>query len=488
MKQVRRILALCSALSVFSSLLAPTPSADEVPAANKLMIAVDDLSDCILILQSHPGMKTPNCDRLAKRSVNFTRAHCAAPICNPSRVADITGMAPHQTGVYQLGDRMSRSKPALEAVSLEENFARHGYPTYLTGKYYHAKEEDWLPKPRLDAAWMQRLAPFRNHEPRNGPNRIIGGGILSSGPASIGVESMPDSAIGNNTRGWLWQKHDKPFFIVPGITKPHLSFVVPQQFFDLYPLDSLVLPKILRDDYDDIPESVKGTSLRRGDLEKFAKIRETKNRGKEVMQAHLASISFCDSVLGQNLDALEASLYSDKTIVVLWSDYGYHIGEREWLHKRALWTQTTRVPFLISVPGLETAGENCIAPVSLLDIYPTLNELCHFDQNVPQTLAGHSLTYPLKHPSHDWPHVAVTSHVEGNAAVTYDRYHYIKYADGSEEMYDHQTDPREFKGLAQRPELKSVIKRIAASLPKSWKSEGIRRRIGTTDSQRDTEE
>lgn len=432
------------------------------------MIAVDDLNDYVSISQHHPGIKTPNFDRLAKRSMNFTRAYCAAPICNPSRVAVLTGMAPHHTGIYQLSHRMSQSAPALAAIALEENFKRHGYETYLTGKYYHASEDHWLPKDRLDAAWTTRQLPFSDHSPKGGPNKIIGGGILSIGPAAIGVESMPDMAIVKNTRGWLAEQHDKPFFIAHGINKPHLSFVVPQRFFEMYPLDSLSLPETVAKDYDDIPATVRSTFLGQGDLQKFAQIRARKNGWKEVMQAYLASISFCDWVLGQILDDLDSSRYADNTIVVLWSDHGYHIGEKEWLHKRALWTQTTRVPFLISVPGMAMAGKHCAASVSLMDIYPTLNELCGLDQQVPQSLAGHSLGPLLKDPQDVWLHVAVTSHDVGNAAVTDARYHYIRYADGAEELYDHQTDSREYRNLASQAELKPVIQRLAASLPPSW--------------------
>ena len=163
--------AVCIAIVLATGLVTDNLTLADANSPNVLMIAVDDLSDYVSILQNHPGIKTPNFDRLAKRSVNFTRAYCAAPICNPSRVAVLTGMAPHETGVYQLGDRMSRSEPALAAVALEENFKRHGYDTYLTGKYYHANEDHWLPKGRLDAAWTQRLAPFSDHAPKNGPNK-----------------------------------------------------------------------------------------------------------------------------------------------------------------------------------------------------------------------------------------------------------------------------------------------------------------------------
>ena len=137
---------------------------------NVLMIAIDDLNDYISVLQNHPGIKTPNFDRLAARGINFTRAYCAAPLCNPSRVALVTGMAPNQTGVYQLGDLISRSAPAMAAVALEEQFKRHGYDTYFTGKYYHAGEDHWWPKERLDAMWTERKAPFSDHGPKTGPN------------------------------------------------------------------------------------------------------------------------------------------------------------------------------------------------------------------------------------------------------------------------------------------------------------------------------
>ncbi len=468
-------------LLILSLTIGSSNFAHESPHPNVLMIAVDDLNDYVSLLQNHPGIRTPNFDRLAKRSVNFTRAYCAAPICNPSRVSVLTGMAPHQTGVYQLGDLMSSSAPAMAAIALEENFKRHGYDTYLTGKYYHANEDHWLPKVRLEKAWTQRKLPFSDHSPKDGPNKLIGGGILSIGPASIGIESMPDTAIVKNTRGWLAEKHDKAFFIVHGINKPHLSFVVPQQFFDMYPLDSLVLPESIGDDYNDIPATVQTTFLKQSDLRKFAQIRESQDGWKEVMQAYLASISFCDWALGEILDDLEASEYAQNTIVVLWSDHGYHIGEKEWLHKRALWTQTTRVPFLISVPGMTTAGKNCDAPVSLLDIYPTLNELCDLNLPVPQKLAGHSLAPLLKNTDLDWPHVAVSSHDVGNAAVTDARYHYIRYVDGSHELYDHETDPREYINLADEPDRNSVIARLSEHFPKSWEPTSSKKKASVSN-------
>lgn len=436
---------------------------------NVLMIAVDDLNDYVSILQNHPGIQTPNLERLAKRSVNFTRAYCAAPVCQPSRAAVTSGMAPHQTGIYELADPLKTSQPALAAISLEEQFKRHGYATYLTGKYYHGKTASWWPDDRVAAAWTEKKPPFSDHGPK-GPKGgdIMGPGVYSSGPAPGGMESMPDVEILKNTQGWLAQKHDKPFFMVHGISKPHLSFVVPQRFFDLYPLASIKRPEILQDDYSDIPAYAKDSVLQEKDLAMFKRVSDTEQGWEKVMQAYMASISFCDWVLGEILDSLDASPYAENTIIILWSDHGYHIGEKAKLHKRALWTQTSRMPFLIHLPGMKSAGQPCAAPVSLLDIYPTLNELCRLDQAVPQALFGHSLAPLLADPSSTWPHLALTSHGPENAAVTDARYHYIRYADGSEELYDHQTDPREYKNLASQPDLKPVTQRLAAKIPTDW--------------------
>ncbi len=469
-----RVSVIVLALFLMSGVLDPG-LASERP--NVLMIAIDDLSDYVSILQDHPGIKTPHFDRLAKRSLNFTRAYCAAPLCQPSRAAVITGMAPHQTGIYDLGHSMTNSPPAMAAIGLEEQFKRHGYDTYQTGKLYHAEptKRAW-PAERMKSAWTEMKEPFSDHGPMlaNG-NTIMGRGISAIGPAPGGLATMPDVACLKNTQGWLAQQHDKPFLIVHGINMPHVAFVVPQEFFDLYPLDEIVVPEVPLDDIEDLPNKMWVESRQ------FRKVRDSKNGWNQIMQAYMASISFCDWVLGELLDSLDSSPYADNTIVVLWSDHGYHIGEKERFAKRALWTQTSRVPFLISVPGMTTASRNCDASVSLLDIYPTLYEFCHFDQNVPQTLAGHSLRSLLQNPNHGWPHVAVTSHGEGNAAVTDARYHYIQYADGSKEVYDHQTDPREYNNLAQQPNLKPVMERLAESIPKSWIRADSKRRDLTAE-------
>ncbi len=437
---------------------------------NVIMIPIDDLADYVSILQDHPGIHTPNFDRLAKNSVVFTRAFAAAPLCQPSRAAVSCGMFPHRTGIYTLKESLADSPVALEAVSLAEQFKRHGYDTFMTGKYYHGKPKNWWPADRIDAMWTEKMPPFSDHGPYLTQAEVIETkGIYAVGPAPGGMKSMPDVKSLAHMRQWLNEKHKNPFLIIQGINKPHLSFVAPQEFFELYPLDEIQVPETVEDDLADVPAASSKIFSRKDRLQ-FKRVRDYKDGlgWKMTMQGYLASISFCDWVLGQILDELGSSPYANNTIVVLWSDHGYHIGEKEKLHKQALWSQSCRVPFVIRLPNKTDSGSRCEAPVSLLDIYPTLRELCGLSKAVPQQLDGHSLVALLDDPDAEWPCVATTSHGPENAAVSDSRYRYIRYSDGSEELYDHQSDPREYQNVASDPEREAVKKRLAASLPAKW--------------------
>jgi arylsulfatase A-like enzyme len=279
-------------------------------------------------------------------------------------------------------------------------------------------------------------------------------------------EDLPD----HHAAGWaverLNENHDQPFFLMVGFLRPHVPWYVPKRWFDLFDKEKITLPPYRQDDLDDVPQIARDISI----LKQMPRTEWAKenNQWRNIVHAYLACISFSDHQVGRVLDALDKSPHKDNTIIVLWSDHGYHIGEKEKVHKRALWTQSSRTPFLISLPGMTHAGTSCAAPVSLMDIYPTLNEICGLDQKVPQALAGHSLAPLLENPGADWPHVAVTSHGMGNAAVTDARYHFIRYLDGSEELYDHQNDPREYRNIAGNPEMNAVIQRLAAALPRHW--------------------
>ncbi|MDA7881960.1 sulfatase-like hydrolase/transferase, partial [Akkermansiaceae bacterium] len=320
---------------------------------------------------------------------------------------------------------------------------------------------------RLDAMWTERKAPFSDHGPYLKKGEVIKTkGIYAVGPAPGSMESMPDFQSLKHTRLWLSQKHEKPFFLVQGINKPHLSFTVPQEFFDLYPLESIQLPETIPNDLSDIPPAAFEIFSRK-DSAQFKHIRDYQDgRGwKLTMQAYLASISFSDWILGQIIDALEAGPHAKNTLIVLWSDHGYHLGEKEKLHKQTLWNQACHVPLIISLPEAQSSGTRCDAPVSLLDLYPTLNTLCQFTQAPPQVLDGHDLSPLLANPKATWTHPSITSHGPQNLAISDQRYRYIRYQDGSEELYDHKTDPHEFKNLAADPAMTSHKKRLGHMLP-----------------------
>jgi arylsulfatase A-like enzyme len=243
--------------------------------------------------------------------------------------------------------------------------------------------------------------------------------------------------------------------------RPHLPWYVPQKYFDLYSLDEIVLPQVRDDDLDDIPaEGLKLAKARRSDFEAIKKA----DKWKHSVRAYLASITYADDQLGRVLDALDKSPHAKNTIVVLWSDHGWHLGEKQHWHKTTLWEEATRVPLIISAPGHQPGV--CDRPVSLLDLYPTLNELTGLE--ALKSHDGVTLTPLLRNSKAEWNRTAVIEFKRGNAAVRSDRYRYIRYRDGGEELYDHQTDPHEWNNLAASLEHAAVRKELAGWITKQW--------------------
>jgi arylsulfatase A-like enzyme len=261
---------------------------------------------------------------------------------------------------------------------------------------------------------------------------------------------------------FLAQPPKEPFFLAAGIYRPHLPFYAPQKYFDLYPPDQIILPLIQADDCDDLPEAGKKMAAdRRGDYELV--LRE--NRHRELVQAYLASITFGDALIGRLLDALDTSPAAKNTLIVLWSDHGWHLGEKQRLHKFTLWERSTRIPLIIAAPGVTRPGSRTARPVGTIDLFPTLNELCSLPAIA--ALDGISLVPLLKNPSLEWTRPALTTHGQGNHALRSERWRYIRYADDGEELYDHATDPNEWHNLAGKPEFHTVKTELAKSLPKT---------------------
>jgi arylsulfatase A-like enzyme len=427
---------------------------------NVLFLAIDDQNDWIGCLGGHPQVKTPHIDRLAKRGTLFTNAHCQAPLCNPSRASLLTGLRPSTTGVYGLAPGIRGVVALKEHVTLPQTFTRAGYHTYTCGKIYHdgsippparpAEFGTWGPAPGMPRP-QKRFVPLPNAHP-----------LMDWGPFPDNEEEQADWKIAAAAIEALkTAPADRPFFIAAGFRLPHVPCFAGPKWFDLYPDDRLVMPPVKEDDRADTPEFswYLHWKLPEPRLSALRKI----DQWRPLVRAYLASVSFMDSQVGRVLDALDATGRSDNTIVVLWSDHGWHLGEKGITGKNTLWERSTRVPLVFAGPGI-AKDARCSRPVELLDLFPTLLDLCGFPAR--PDLEGHSLTAQLKDASapRAWP--AITTHNQGNHAIRTEQWRYIRYADGSEELYDVKADPNEWTNLARDPRHAETKRDLSRWLPK----------------------
>ena len=384
---------------------------------NVLFIAIDDLRDWVGYLGGHPQAKTPNLDRLAGRGMAFTRAYCIAPVCNPSRAALLSGMRPSTTGVYDNGGDW---RPVISPEkTLPTAFRAGGYYTAGAGKIYHGGFD-------RTSEWHDYFHP-QGGQPK--PTGSDGVGGIKFAPLDCEDKDVSDYAIADWVIEKLGQKHDKPLFLCCGFHKPHMPWNVPKQYFDLFPAESVQLPPIMKDDLADVPPG--GIKMAKPQGDHAAMLQS--GRWKEAVLAYLATIHYLDMNVGRVLDALDKSPHRDNTIICLWSDHGWHLGEKEHWRKFALWEEATRSPLIWSVPGLTKPGSRCERPIDFTTIYPTLVELCGLEK--PAHLQGVSIKPLLADPNAEWTRPAMTTFGPGNHAVRSDRWRYIRYADGGEELY-----------------------------------------------------
>lgn len=457
--------------------------ADFSDKPNILFIAVDDLNDWVGPLGGKEGIQTPNIDELANSSLVFTNAHTASPACHPSRVAIMTGVHPARTGImnneWYDGPKWKSNEKLKNIETLEQFFKNRGYKTLGAGKIYHSivpprvtlsqiEPENWdfyYPSPHITMP-LQIRAP----EDEIYPADIIGERphpYFTWGAIPSKDEKMSDYQVVDWASYELSQNHEKPFFMATGIFRPHEAWEVPQKYFDMYPLDEITLPQTKKDDLVDAVDHG-----RRG----WHKFVLQNDQWKHVVQAYMASITFADAQIGRLLDALKESPHAENTIVVLWSDHGLHLGEKENWQKFTLWEQSTRVPLIFKVPGITDSGTMSAQPVSLLDIYPTLADVTGFD--IPSHLDGTSLLPQMKNPERKKDPIITSFNFTygyrtrnkpfsfGNTqligeghAVRSQHYRYIYYPKiGLEELYDHRSDPNEYTNIAYE-ENEEVIKR-----------------------------
>lgn len=425
---------------------------------NVLFISIDDLNDWVGCLGGHPDVKTPNLDRLARRGVLFTNAHCAAPLCNPSRASLMTGVLPSTSGVYENNQPMRRSPVLANAVTLPQYLRNHGYSVTGGGKIYHGA----FPDP---PSWDEYFPSQQENQPPNPePPRLPANGIPNTAhfdwsPLDVRTEEMGDFKTTEWIRARLAKRHDKPFFLGCGIYKPHLPWYVPRRFFEMYPAEKVTLPEVKADDLDDVPAAGRRMAKPDGDHAKVIKY----GQWRKAVQGYLASITFADEMVGHVLDGLEDGPNAGDTSIVLWSDHGWHLGEKLHWRKFSLWEEATHNVLMVSSPWAGKAGTRCDRTVSLSDIYPTVTGLCGLPAK--PGVAGRSLLPLLNAPNTEWPHSALTTYGRGNHSVRTERWRYIRYADGAEELYDRTADPMEWTNLAARPGHQAVMAQLRQSLP-----------------------
>ncbi len=435
---------------------------------NILFIAIDDQNDWIGHLGGHPMAKTPHIDKLAARGTTFLNAHCNSPLCNPSRTSLMLGLRPTTTGVYGLSPWFRTVPELKDRVTLPQHFANQGYLTAATGKIYHMGTGGG--RKSKDAAEFQVTAPIGGVG-TTPPKKLIPPTPMGNNPLmDWGVWPLDNDDTGKGdykVASWTIEQiknapKDQPFFISAGFFLPHVPCYATQKWFDLYPDDDSVLPKILENDRKDTPRF--SWYLHWELPEPRLEWVKENNQWRNLVRSYLACTSFVDSQVGRLLTALDEAGVADNTIVVLWGDHGWHLGEKGITGKNTLWDRGTKVPLIFAGPGVK-GNQRCLQPAELLDIYPTLIELTGIPAR--SDLEGLSLSPQLKDASAKRERPAITSHNQGNHGVRSERWRYIRYADGSEELYDMVEDPNEWTNLAAIPEHAKVIAQHKKWLPKT---------------------
>lgn len=431
---------------------------------NVLFIAVDDLNTMLGSLNG--PAKTPNMDKLVSMGVSFSDAHCQAPLCGPSRASIMTGLRPSTTGMYGMipdNKIISENPVTRNVVLLPEYFKQHGYHTMGIGKLFHIHAPDSL----FDESGgrIKGFGPYPEE-------RFVWDGFGTSDRKNYGRTStdwgafpeadslMPDHQSVNWAIERLEREHDKPFFMGVGFLRVHVPLYVPHKWFDLYPLDSIETMPYKVDDLNDVPE----VALKINDLPMMPSTDWAIESGEwpKIIQAYLACISYVDYEIGRLLTTLKNSEYADNTVIVLWSDHGYRLGEKGTFAKHALWGTATKVPLVFAgstVPKNKIIDE----PAELLSIYPTLLELCGlpaYERNEGKSLVS------AMHDENNGTSVAITTFGMNNHTVKSSRYRYIRYEDGGEEFYDHKNDPNEFINLVSNPAYADEMNKLKFFLPK----------------------
>ncbi len=446
---------------------------------NVLFIAIDDLNDWVSVFGGHPAAQSPHIGQFVNDgAIVFQNAHCAGPVCGPSRSAMLSGFMPSRSGVYGNSQNMLDSDLIQQHATLPEYFSKHGYVSLSMGKIFHRHVAahgtdaghwafDIYENTSGSSAVDRRRATSRNKnliDGKPGPESEFndgGGSEFAWGPTAKPKEETKDYKTAAWAAEQLQRTYDKPFFMAIGLSKPHLPFYAPQEFFDMYPRGGSYMPPMRENDLEDI--------LRPDGRQKFQASGDylwLKQTGlfDEAARAYLAASSYADACLGVIFDGLKNSPHYENTIVFVWGDHGWHLGEKLRYRKATGWSESTRIPFLVRVPGMRNR-QDCPRLVNMIDFYPTLIELCGLPEK--SNLDGRSFAPLLDDPTLTWDYPTFTIHGEGNASARNNRWRYIRYNDGTQELYDLKHDPQEWTNLAANPtdEAQAALKQLASVMP-----------------------
>jgi uncharacterized sulfatase len=438
---------------------------------NVLFIAVDDMNNDIGCY-GQPFVKSPNIDRLARMGVKFDHAYCQFPLCSPSRSSLLTGLRPDTTRVFNLTYHFRAGLP--DVVTLPQMFKNNGYYAARVGKIYHYGNPNDIGTSGLDdpPSWNHFVNPagrdktvlesdIINYTPKRG----LGSAMCFLADLMGKDEQHTDGKVALESIKLLEQHKDKPFFLAAGFYKPHTPYVAPKKYFDLYPMGQIQLPQEPLNHLKDVPKPALASTT------PWPYFGVTTDQARECKQAYYAAISFVDAQIGKLLDAMDRHKLWDNTVVVFWSDHGYHLGEHGLWMKQSLFEQSARVPFVIVAPGVKGNGQTCPRTVEFVDIYPTLAELTGLTP--PKDLEGASLKPLLENPQAPWNRPAFTQVQRGEFpgySVRTERWRYTEWDDGKQgaQLYDHEADPSEFHNLAHDPKYATVVKEMQMLVKKNW--------------------
>lgn len=444
-----------------------------VPAFNQsspniIFIALDDQNDWIGGFNGNPQAITPFVDKFCDEgAMIFYNAHCTAPVCGPSRSALLSGFRPERTGCYGNAQNMLHSELVQQYATLPEYFSKNGYITISSGKIFHKhnttsgrdngqwafdiwESETGSERPQQDKLTSRSDGLFNGKKLDNQKYSGSFGSDFSWGPTISSKEETKDYKTSKWFAQQLQKDFDKPFFMAVGISKPHLPWFVPKEYFDLYNLESVKIPNYRMDDLDDILTPSGKPKFKPTD--DFLWAQQDEKLFKSAIQAYMASTSYVDECLGVIFNALKNSKYNDNTIIVIFGDHGWHLGEKLRFRKNSAWSEVTRVPLIVKTPEMNKKLV-CDRVVNLIDLFPTLIDLAGLPER--KIIDGRSLTPLLKKPKKSWPYPSMTTLNDGSSTVNDERWRFTRYIDGTEELYDMKKDPMEWNNLMSSKDKKA---------------------------------